>query len=516
MLLQRSLTWFLFLAFLECGATLADEKDEIALRRAVVKISVTRNVTDYSKPWQRGNTVSVSGAGLWLGKGRVLTNAHVVTFANTLAIQQNDSSDELPGKVTFLATDIDLAIVQLDDATALSGLAPPEFSPDLPRTRATVQTYGYPEGGTSLSVTEGIVSRIEYVAHSAWTHGLRIQIDAAVNPGNSGGPVVQSGRVIGITSARRQAAENMGYAIPSDEIKMFLEDAADGTYDGKPGLYDEIQSLQNAALRKKLGLDRETTGVWVRRPFSGEAENSLRTDDVITRIGDYDIDNTGMVRMSDELRVRFGYLVPKLCVDGRVPFTVQRGGERHVVNVPTPRRLPLLLESLNGKYPSYFIYGPLVLCEATSEFIDGIELGQYSSDDRQRAYSFAMMRLLSVRQSPLLTRRYERPASDGERLVIIAAGLLPHRLSTGYGNPQTHTISRVNGQPIQNLSQLVRRLRNLKDPFVTLEFVDAYSETLVFDREEMLAVTNEILATNGIPRCCSEDLLAVWGDGKPE
>ena len=68
---------------------------------------------------------------------------------------------------------------------------PPEFSPDLPRTRATVQTYGYPEGGTSLSVTEGIVSRIEYVAHSAWTHGLRIQIDAAVNPGNSGGPVVQ-------------------------------------------------------------------------------------------------------------------------------------------------------------------------------------------------------------------------------------------------------------------------------------------------------------------------------------
>ena len=48
--------------------------------------------------------------------------------------------------------------------------------------------YGFPTGGTSLSITKGIVSRIEFVAYNYPVSGLRIQIDAAINPATAGDP----------------------------------------------------------------------------------------------------------------------------------------------------------------------------------------------------------------------------------------------------------------------------------------------------------------------------------------
>ena len=93
--------------------------------------------------------------------------------------------------------------------------------------------YGYPTGGTSLSITKGIVSRIEFTTFNASVAGLRIQIDAAINPGNSGGPVVVNDKMVGIAFSRLGCAENIGYIIPSEEIDLFLQDLADGRYDGK-------------------------------------------------------------------------------------------------------------------------------------------------------------------------------------------------------------------------------------------------------------------------------------------
>ena len=94
--------------------------------------------------------------------------------------------------------------------------------------------YGFPTGGTSLSITKGIVSRIEFVPYSFPTSGLRIQIDAAINPGNSGGPAVAGDKMIGLAFSHMVNAENIGYIIPNEEIELFLKDVADGQYDGKP------------------------------------------------------------------------------------------------------------------------------------------------------------------------------------------------------------------------------------------------------------------------------------------
>ena len=68
----------------------------------------------------------------------------------------------------------------------------------LPEIKESILTYGYPEGGSSMAITRGIVSRIEFKTIDYQTLGLRVQIDAAINPGNSGGPAVIDNRLVGI------------------------------------------------------------------------------------------------------------------------------------------------------------------------------------------------------------------------------------------------------------------------------------------------------------------------------
>ena len=156
-----------------------------------------------------------------------------------------------------LSAAIDLAVLKLDDRDFFDAHPALPMRPELPRIQQTVFAYGYPEGGMDLSITRGIVSRLEYAEYYQMTEGLRIQIDAAINPGNSGGPAVVDGQMIGLVFSKLQMADNIGYIIPMEEIDLFLKDVEDGRYDGKPILIDTFQHLENPALGASSSLTRK-------------------------------------------------------------------------------------------------------------------------------------------------------------------------------------------------------------------------------------------------------------------
>ena len=221
-----------------------------------------------------------------------------------------------------------------------------------PSFKQTVFAYGYPEGGTELSITRGIISRIEYADYNLLTEGLRIQVDAAINPGNSGGPAVIDGQMIGLVFSKLFQADNIGYIIPIEEIELFLKDVKDGRYDGKPVFIDEIQTLENEALREKLKLDKKTTGIVVRNITATRAEYPLQLGDVITRIGDHAIDNVGMVRMDRDRLFKFQYLIQRLARDNKVPMTIVRDGREIKVDVPVgPEHNRWLIPYLGSQLP---------------------------------------------------------------------------------------------------------------------------------------------------------------------
>ena len=109
-----------------------------------------------------------------------------------------------------------------------------------------------------------------------------------------------------------------------------------------------------------------------------------------------------------------------------------------------------------------------------------------------------------------MTRALDPPDDNLQELVVISSPFFPHKLSTGYSNPAGSVVYAVNGTRIKSLAHLVAVLRDLKDPFVTIEFDQKGGEGLVFPRAAMVAATDEILTDNGVRAQGSPDTLAVW------
>jgi S1-C subfamily serine protease len=474
-----------------------DSKDVI--RDSVGKISVSTRGPNPLQPWTRMSPRDASGTGLVIEGKRILTNAHVVSYASQIFVESSESSDKHVAEVVAVSPGIDLAVIKLEDESFFDKHPPLPRTHELPSVKDSVLAYGYPQGGSSLSVTKGIVSRIEFAPYGEGAAGLRVQVDAAINPGNSGGPALIDGKVVGLIFSRLNQADNIGYIIPTEEIDLFLDDVKDGKYDGKPMMYDRLQTLENDALRSLLKLDRKTSGMVVQGPDRDSADYPLKKWDLITRIGDHEIDSTGLVKVKDDLRLRFQYLTQKLTKDGKVPLTVIRKGKEIKVELPVSSKHEMLVESLQGRYPSYFVYGPLVFAPVTSEFLSGF--------DRAGNQFYALLSLIG---SPLVTRRGDRPTFRGEELVAVTAPMFAHRIGKGYDNPFAKVVKEVNGVKIKNLRHLVELLRDTKETFTSISFNDRASETIVFNHKDALAATEDVLNDNGIRQRASDDISAVW------
>jgi S1-C subfamily serine protease len=467
------------------------------VENSVVKIFSTLRMPDPTKPWTKGEPSEATGSGVVIEGRRILTNAHVVLYASQVQVQAHQAGDKVQATVEAIAPGIDLAVLKLDDEAIFTSHRPLQRAGGIPEVKDAVLVYGYPTGGTNLSITKGIVSRIEFSQYNFPVSGLRVQIDAAINPGNSGGPAVIGEHMVGLAFSRLAgSAQNIGYIIPNEEIELFLKDIKDGRYDGKPALFDEMQTLENPALRAFLNLDKSAQGIVVNAPHAALNGNPLQRWDLITHIGDTPVDDQGMVKLGPNLRVRFQYLVQRLAENEKVALKVIRAGKPLSLAVPAPREFPVMVPDLQGAYPSYFVYGPLVFSSASLQFL--MSAGR------------SIMGTPSQTSSPLMTRVLEPPSFAGEEMVVVASPFLPHKLASGYSSAFGNVVKAVNGTPIRNLRHLVEVLRDSQATFLSLEFARKGGEILVFSRKEMEAATETLLNDSGIRSQGTPELMKVW------
>jgi S1-C subfamily serine protease len=478
---------------------LASTSAQDPVSNSVVKIHVTNREPDFSRPWAKGSPKQISGSGVIIDGQRILTNAHVVNYAIRILVQGHQATERIPASVLAVSPEMDLALLELDNDDFFSERPALELDAALPKAKDTISAYGYPIGGEQLSVTEGIVSRVEFSRYNFGSMGMRIQIDAGLNPGNSGGPAIREGKIAGIVYSTIRSAENIGYVIPADEVRLFLEDIADETYDGKPNLVGFLQTVENPTLRKRLGLEAADGGLMVRDPINDAEDYPLKPWDVITHVGEHPLDNKGNVQLEDGLKISFRYLMTDLVKENLLPVTILREGETQQIQLPVVTDIPVLVPNLKGAYPRHFIFGPLVFTAASQDLLARINPQNHL--------------VLKARKNPLILRQFSRPDFPGEELVIFSVRMFPHPLVEGYDQQSFAAIHRINEVDIKNLLHLVETIRDSEGDYLTIEFHGLY-ETMVLPRQEMFDSTDQILEDEGIRTPYSDDLRETWENRK--
>lgn len=206
--------------------------------RSVLRIFGIGAERSYAEPWKVLGQQEWTGSGFAVSVGKdklVLTNAHVVDNASLLRVSRHGESKKHPARLVCIAHDIDLALLEVQGG--LDEVPEATFKEVLPKLYSEVKVVGFPQGGNTICVTKGVVSRIdaqEYVhplLKGVCTNKvLIVQIDAAINPGNSGGPAfdAESGMAIGVASSGMPGSQNIGYIIPASIAQNFLTSYARG------------------------------------------------------------------------------------------------------------------------------------------------------------------------------------------------------------------------------------------------------------------------------------------------
>lgn len=465
-----------------------DEGDAPAdpIARSVVKIYTTFRQPDFYQPWQMSAEGSLSGSGSIIEGRRILTNAHIV--ANSVFVQVRKSGD--PGRyaaeVEFIGNDTELAVLRVRDKAFFED-APPLPLGDLPRRRDKVEVYGYPEGGDELSVTEGVVSRVEV---TEYTHSgrslLTFQTDAAINPGNSGGPIIKDGKVVGVSFQTLTEAQNVAFAVPAPLIARFLEDTRDGTYHGVPDLGVRWDSVENHAKREFLRMKSGVGGIRVSEVvFDSAAWGRLRPDDILLAVGGSPVADDGTVALRRGERVMFTHLITRMQVGQELRLTVLRDGKEMVVPVVLRPPSALVPGPSYGVRPSYFVYAGLVFTPLTRNYIETWE--DYKDVPTE-------LRCLTEEGLPTAERRQ----------VVMISHVLADPVNEGYHEYGNLVVSTINRRRVGSLRDVVEAFRHPQGGYHVITTESRL--LLVIDAEEARDASPEILARYGLPEDRSPDL----------
>ena len=445
------------------------------VQKSLVRITSTEVAPDYRAPWNAGTLGRGIGAGFVIEGNRIMTNAHVVSNSRYLTVERDGDPNKYPAKVLFIAHDCDLALITVDSPNFYKNMVPLKFG-GIPELESTVSAYGYPIGGERMSVTTGIVSRIDFqlYTHSSIDSHLAVQISAQINPGNSGGPVMQNAKVVGVAfqGYSGDVAQGVAYMVPTPVIRRFLKDVEDGHYNGYVDLAMTYSKLQNPAQRRFLGLKDDDRGVLVTTVVAaGPCGKVLREGDVLLAMDNHPIASDSNVELEGE-RVEFPEVVERKFKGDKVKLDIWRDKQPLSVSVQLDA-VPVYLVQAH-RYdvrPRYVLYGGLLF--------------QPLSLDLLEAYQPTDLRIRHFFDYFVLEQIYlEHPD------VIILTNILPDPINTYLAPYRGGIVDEINGKKIRTLDELAKAFAEPADRFVVSMIGDG--PPLVLDPKQVEAARERI------------------------
>jgi S1-C subfamily serine protease len=469
--------------FLAGTAALVAQPVPSDVYHSVLRIEVATQIPDYETPWNSGRFSGGIGSGFIIGKNKILTNAHVVSNARRVLITIHGSPVKYPATVDFIAHDCDLALLSVGNFKDFEAFPTFEFG-EVPTLESQVRVIGYPIGGERLSVTRGVVSRIDFqpYSHSRADSHLAVQIDAAINPGNSGGPVVQDGKVVGVAFQGLRQADNTGYIIPTPVIRRFLKDIEDGKYDHYADLGISEFPLHNLAMRKALGLPDDGKGVLITNVVPTSAsDGTLKPGDIVMSLDGKPVDSAGMVTIDGE-NINLNEIVERKFAGDKVAVRFLREGAWNDVNIelkPLPWARMYAIEY--EKKPRYIVFAGLVFQPLDTNL-------------------FATAKFENVTVRRLYTDYVPKGLFQKHKDVVVLTRVESDPVTSQLENFSGYAVNKINGVEVTDLKQAHELLHPKEAPeFHIIELFGA-SRPVVIPSAAVKAANQRVAANYGIAR----------------
>lgn len=478
--LKRIFASILVIVSLQGGYSAEPEK-------SVIQITTFSQQPVWDAPWRFDSVRRSSGSGFVIKGKKIMTNAHVVSWARQILVRKYQDPRPYLARITYIAHDSDLAIIEPEEPSFFDGMEPLEIG-DLPPVRSTVITYGYPAGGEQISYTRGVVSRIEiqsyvHIGNRAY---VASQTDAAINPGNSGGPVIQDNKVVGVAFQGSPGLENTGFFIPTTLVKHVLKDIEDEKYDGFPQAGIRLVSLQNPAYRRALKLPNNDIGARIDHIFDVPSSREvLKVDDVILKVGPYEVGSDGTI-VYEGNRVFMGAAFSEVQSGESIPLKVWRDGKELDVSLPLYTYLKDRNEGNQYTLPRYYVYGGLVFVPLSRDYLRTIGAGWGDPTNSDIMYE-------------LFYRQHESPDTARTEPIVLAS-VLAHAVNANVGVRSRALVDQINGIKIDKLEDVIRafQLDTGKNEHLIQFQPDKTIEAL--DRKEADTANAEILKTYGVAK----------------
>ena len=460
------------------------------VRDSIIKIYTSFNQYDHQNPWANLGPRQKHGSGAIIQlpeQQAVLTNSHVISAHTYIEGRKNGRMERYKLKPLWVSQELDLALLvpfhDHERAAFFAGTVPIPLG-ELPPLQTDLMLLGYPIGGDTISATKGVLSRLEYqpYSHSGFSF-LAGQIDAASNPGNSGGPAVVNGHIIGVLMQGFSPfeASNIAHIVPVNVVRHFLQDVADGQLSGVPSLGVETEQLENGFFKAVYGV-QDNRGVLVRHIIPGSAvDGVLQPDDVIIELDGYPVGHDRTIVFRGSERIAMDYVVHSRQVGESLNLKIIRDRQEKDVTVTLVRPInhDLLLGVDGDCAPSYFIYQGLVFIRVTRELLMG------AGHD---LISYAGL-------TPVLLNNFR--FADKDEVVVILK-VLPHEANRGYHDIFLRPVESVGADKVRSLRHLVELVEASDGDYLEINTGYKGLKKIVLNTHLARVVNDEVMWLNGI------------------
>ena len=469
------------------------------VRNTVVQVFSQAAEIDIRQPYKTPSQYKVAGSAFFINdQGYLITNAHVVVHAKSVWIQiPHFGKRIIDTTIIGFAPDYDLALLRVTDeglALIRRELGQVPFLPlgdsDSVRRADEVMALGYPLGQESLKSTTGIISGRE---------SNMIQMSAAINPGSSGGPLLNfNGEVVGINTAGVTEAQNVGYITPINDLKIIL-----------PTLYKE-KLVRRPFLGVLFNNSTDALTEYLGNPAPGGpyivevVKNStlfkagVQRGDMIYELNGHRVDQYGEMNVPwGEDKISITDYVSRLSIGDKVNLVVYRNGKRKDI-VATFRQMELT--PIRKVYPNfeeidYEACAGMVVMELTVNHIAALA---------NKAPALTQYADVKNQTDPVLVVTHVFPTSYVARTRTIIEGT---------------TINEVNGQLVHSLADLRRAVKkSVETGFLTLRVSDNIMRVsdhvlVVLPFERVIAEEQQLAFDYRYPfTALNKELSLAWGN----